>query len=95
MAGLIAPVDASGAYETRSGKVVKLTGARELGEFLAKSEEVHAAFVQQLFHFLVQQPVRAYGANTAANLRQAFAASGFNVRKLTVAAVVASSMPPS
>jgi hypothetical protein len=78
------PVDASGTYETRSGKVVKLTGARELGEFLANSDEVHAAFVQQLFHHLVQQPVRAYGATTPTELRQAFATSGFNMRRLAI-----------
>jgi hypothetical protein len=88
------PVDASGTYETRSGKVVKLTGARELGEFLANSDEVHAAFVQQLFHHLVQQPVRAYGTNTAAELRRAFSASAYNIRKLAISAVVASALPP-
>src|SRR5438105_4434943 len=65
------PVDASGAYETHSGQVVKISGARELGQFLANSDEVHAAFVQQLFHHLVQQPVRAYGATTASDLRRA------------------------
>ena len=40
---------------------MKFTGARDLAKFLAGSEEVHAAFAEQLFHHLVQQPVRAYG----------------------------------
>ena len=54
------PIDATGSYETRAGEVVKFEGVRELAAFLAGSEETHTAFVQQLFHHLVKQPVRAY-----------------------------------
>ena len=37
------------------------TASGELAAFLAGSEETHTAFVQQLFHYLVKQPIRAYG----------------------------------
>lgn len=87
------PVDASGAYETRSGKVVKLSGARELAQFLAGSDEVHAAFVQQMFHHLVQQPVRAYGPTTLDDLRQSFAKGGFNMRRLAVEIATVAALP--
>ena len=67
-----------------TGKTVKFAGARDLATFLADSEEVHAAFVEQLFHHLVKQPVRAYGPTALADLRQGFAKGGFNMGKLVV-----------
>jgi hypothetical protein len=78
------PIDAAGAYETVVGKAVKFSGARDLARFLADSEEVHAAFVEHLFHHLVKQPVRAYGADMPGTLRQAFARDGYSIRKLAV-----------
>ncbi|MGH7127383.1 MAG: DUF1592 domain-containing protein, partial [Planctomycetaceae bacterium] len=35
------PIDAAGFYVTQSGEAARFTGARELAEFLAGSEEVH------------------------------------------------------
>lgn len=78
------PVDASGSYQTRAGKTITVTGARELATFLAGSEEAQSAFAEQLFHHLVQQPVQAYGPGAMNELHKAFAASGFSVRKLVV-----------
>jgi hypothetical protein len=78
------PIDATGSYQTRAGKMVQVHGARELATFLAGSPEAHAAFVEQLFHHLIQQPVRAYGANTLDELTRSFASNGFHVRKLAV-----------
>ena len=69
-------------------------GARELATFLADSEETHAAFVEQLFHYLVKQPVRAYGPETLAELRESFAANEFNIRKLMVEIMAASALTP-
>ena len=61
---------------------------------LAGSEEVHEAFVEQLFHCLVQQPVRAYGPTVLPELRSTFARQGYDVRKLTVAILTAAALPP-
>ncbi|MCS6975454.1 MAG: DUF1592 domain-containing protein [Gemmatales bacterium] len=78
------PVDASGSYRTRSGKLVEVRGARQLADFLVKSDEAHAAFIEQMFHHLIQQPVRAYGPETLAELQKSFAAGDFDIRRLAV-----------
>ncbi len=88
------PVDPAGSYLTRSGTPVTLSGARQLGEFLAGSDEVHEAFVEQMFHHLVQQPVRAYGPETLADLRKKFVADGFSIRRLAVEVMAASALTP-
>ena len=84
------PIDDTGSYQTRDGATVELTGARQLAEFLADSEECHTAFTEQLFHHLVQQSVRAYGETTLDDLRRTFVQQEFNIRKLAVEAMVAS-----
>jgi mono/diheme cytochrome c family protein len=78
------PIDATGAYTTRRGRTVQVNGARELAAFLAESQEAHAAFVEQMFHHLVQQPMQAYGKDTLEELRRSFVADGFHIRKLAV-----------
>src|SRR5205823_5407703 len=87
------PIDATGSYKKRSGEVVKFAGVRDLAAYLAGSEEVHEAFAGQLFHHLVKQPVAAYGPRKLAELRAAFTADGFNVRKLAVRIVAGSALP--
>ncbi|HEY2911647.1 MAG TPA: DUF1585 domain-containing protein, partial [Gemmataceae bacterium] len=87
------PVDAAGFFKSRSGKEAKFAGAVEMAQFLAGSEEVHAAFAEKLFHHLVKQPVRAYGPNKLDELRRGFAKDGFNVRKLMVEIAVTGAMP--
>ena len=87
------PVDASGSFETRTGRQVKFAGVRDLATALAESDETHTAFVEQLFHYLVKQPVRAYGPTTQADLVRSFAGSGFNIRKL-IAEIVDDVGPP-
>ncbi len=57
------PIDATGFYRTLGGEEIQFHGARELAEFLARSDEVHRSFVEQLFHQVVKQPVSAYGDN--------------------------------
>jgi hypothetical protein len=88
------PVDVSGSYETRTGELVKFTGARELATFLARSEEVQTAFVEQMFHYLVKQPTRAYDFNRPEELRKSFAENRFNIRKLMVEIAVTAALTP-
>jgi cytochrome c553 len=88
------PVDAAGAYGTRDGKVVKVNGARELAAFLANSPEAQEAFVEQLFHHLVQQPVRAYGLDTLQELRRDFVKNDFHMRKLAVKVMTIAALKP-
>jgi Protein of unknown function (DUF1588) len=87
-------IDATGAYETKAGEVVNFDGVQALATFLAASEETHTAFVQQLFHSLVKQPVRAFGYQELPELRRFFAAHDFNIRKLMVEIVATSALTP-
>lgn len=86
------PIDPTGSYQLRNGTAVKFRGVRELAAFLAGSEEAHEAFVEQLFHYLVKQPIRAHGADQLTTLRQAFVRNDFNVRKLMVDIVTVSAL---
>ena len=52
------PIDATGSYLTQSGEVKKFKGVKDLAAFLAASEESQDAFVKQLFHHTVKQPIR-------------------------------------
>ena len=88
------PVDATGSYQTRAGKTVTFKGIRDLAKFLAASEDVHAAFTEQLFHHLIKQPVQAYGPKTLTNLRESFAKNGFNIRKLAEEIAITAALPP-
>jgi hypothetical protein len=88
------PVDATGSYHTRTGGEVKLNGVEDLAAFLAGSPEVHGAFVEQLFHYLVKQPIRAFGPQTPADLLRSFGAHGYSVRKLLVEIMAVSALAP-
>ncbi len=78
------PIDASGWYATRAGQRVRFNGPRELGRSLARSEETQAAFIEQLFHFMVKQPILAHGVDHPETLRREFVQDGYSVRKLLV-----------
>jgi cytochrome c553 len=88
------PIDATGTYETRKGELVRVNGVRELAAFLARSDETHTAFVQQLFHYMVKQPIRAFGPQVLPELRRFFVAQDFNVRKLMTEVVAKSALTP-
>lgn len=78
------PVNAMGAYRTRNGELLNFAGGHDLAKFLADSPETHSAFVEQLFHFLVKQPIHAFGSNTRETLRASFVKDNFNIHRLMV-----------
>ena len=78
------PIDVLSDYLTDEGQTVRFAGARDVAEFAAGSEQAQNAFIEQLFHQVVKQPMLAYGADTMTQLRQSFAASDFNMQKLLV-----------
>jgi hypothetical protein len=86
------PVDVSGWYESRTGEEVKFSGVRQLADYLASSQETHDALATQLFHYLVKQPVMAYGPDELPMLRQRFAESQFNIRRLMVEIVASAAV---
>ena len=90
------PVDATSEFLTDSGETIQLTGARDVAEFAANTPSAHRAFIQQVFHHLVKQPVLAYGPDTMEELRSGFAESGFNVPQLLKrVALTAAQGPPA
>ncbi len=86
------PIDATGMYKTRGGETASFDGARSLAEYLAGSEEVQTAFVEQLFRHLAKQPVQAYGPRQVTELREAFVKNGFSIQKLLVEAATAAAL---
>lgn len=78
------PIDASGLYLPRQGDRVRFTGSRELAAYLATSRDSQEAFVEDLFHAVAKQPLRAWGDETQESLRAAFEANGFDIRRLLV-----------
>jgi hypothetical protein len=77
-------VNALAEYLTDEGKVVKLSGPRDVAEFAATNDDAHRAFIEQLFHHVIRQPALAYGPETLEVLRRSFTASKFNIRELLV-----------
>ena len=76
----------------RAGREVR--GLVDLAAYLATSGEAHSAFVQQLFHYLIKQPIGAFGPQELPELRRIFAAHDFNIRKLTIEIMASSALTP-
>lgn len=87
-------IDAAGYYNTLAGPQVKFRGVRDMAVFLAESEEVHAAFVEQLFHYMVKQPIAAFGPDERVRLRRSFAENNFSIRRLLVELISTSAQVP-
>ena len=78
----VGPIDASGRYITRSGEEIAFADVTELAAWIAGSREAREAFVEQVFQFFVNQPVRAFGPDTLDHLTDAFETSGGNIKEL-------------
>jgi hypothetical protein len=87
------PIDATGSYLTQSGEVKKFKGEKDLASFLAASEESQDAFVKQLFHHTVKQPIRAYGPNTLKDLQKQFVNNNYSIQELLLNIVATSAAP--
>ncbi|HEY5314615.1 MAG TPA: DUF1585 domain-containing protein, partial [Pirellulales bacterium] len=67
---------------------------RGLATFLAENDETHAAFVEQLFHYTIKQPILAFGSRRLSELEASFAKNGYNMRQLLVDIVMVSAWQP-
>jgi hypothetical protein len=76
------PIDSASDYVTDDGETVRLTGAHDVAQFAISSEQARNAFIEQMFHHVVKQPMLAYGADTLNRLQKSFVASDFNMQKL-------------
>ncbi len=78
------PVNSAADYTSADGSSVKLTGARDVARHALESPAAQRAFVEQLFHALIKQPVAAYGPGALDRLHERFAARQFNIQDLIV-----------
>lgn len=78
------PVDSTSEFPMNDGRMIKISGARDVAELAARSEEAHSAFTRQLFQQMVKQAPAAYGKSTLTQLQHKFAEDEFNIQKLLV-----------
>jgi hypothetical protein len=78
------PIDSASDYLTDDGETIRLTGAHDVAQFAIGSEQARNAFIEQMFHHVVKQPLLAYGADTLNRLQKSLVASDFNMQKLLV-----------
>ena len=86
------PVDPTGSYIARSGDEVKFQGSLDLARFLVDSPECRESFVEQMFHHLAKQPLRAFGNEFLSQRSESFRAHDFHIRQLMVELVVESAL---
>ena len=91
------PVDPTSDLVTEEGETVRLSGARDVADFAAKSESGQRAFIRHLFHHTVKQSPAAFGPATLDTLWRSFAAAEFNIQELLgeIAVIAASHPAPS
>ena len=89
-------IDVRGSYINREGETTKFNGARELGDFLANSEDCQRSFVETAFEHFVKQPIAAFGAQRSDELTESFRQSGCNIKQLivSIAEIAAVDLPP-
>ena len=75
-------IDSNGWYVARDGKKITLENAQGLGRYLASSPDAHRAFTEHMFHHLLKQPTRAYGAETLEQMTRYFEKNSLNMRQL-------------
>ncbi len=78
------PVNAVSEFTTHEGKMVRLTGPRDIVNYVADNPSGHRAFIRHLFNHTVKQQIAAFGPQKLDQLQRDFAASGCNIQKLLV-----------
>ena len=76
------PIEVASVYVTPDGKEIKLSGPRDLANFLANDEMAQRSFVRQLFNYYTKQSIDAYGYDQLDQLHKRFVENEFSVQKL-------------
>lgn len=76
------PVNAVTEFPTEEGKTMRLTGPRDIVNYVADNPSGHRAFIRHLFQHTVKQQIPAYGSRVLDELQRSFAGSGCNIQKL-------------
>jgi hypothetical protein len=77
-------VDVSSVYETSDGKAIELSGARDLGNYLASDVTAQKSFIRRLFNHFNNQSIYAYGDEKLDELHESFVNSGYNTQHLLI-----------
>ena len=85
-------VDSQGSYIARSGDEVQFQGTHDLARFLVDSPECRDSFVEQLFHAMAKQPVRAFGPEFHSQRSESFRSHDYNIRRLIIEMVTESAL---
>ncbi len=78
------PVNPVGEFDNEEGKKVRLSGPRDIANYVADNPSGHRAFIRHLFNHTVKQQIPAYGPQVLDNLQRSFAANGCNIQKLLI-----------
>lgn len=78
------PVNAVSEFTTHDGKLVRLSGPRDIVNYVAGNPSGHRAFIRHLFHHIVKQEPTAYGFQRVDQMQRDFAANGCHIQKLLV-----------
>ena len=76
------PVNAESDYVAPDGRIIRLTGARDLAQHTAANREARTGFIRQLYHHTAKQAAAAYHPQTLNDFEAIFADSEFNIRNL-------------
>lgn len=78
------PVNPVSDLATEEGATLRLTGPRDIVNYVAENPAGHRAFIRHLFHHTVKQQIPAYGPEVMERLQRNFASSGCNIKQLLV-----------
>lgn len=76
------PVNPVSEFTTHEGQLVRLSGPRDIVNYVSGNPGGHRAFIRHLFHHLVKQEPGAYGAATLDTLQKDFAANQCSIQRL-------------
>jgi hypothetical protein len=88
------PIDETGFYKCKSGKVESFSNAKDLANYLALGDDPQTAFVEKLFLNVAKRPASAFGANKLSQLKQSFAENQYSIRSLATAMATIAALPP-
>lgn len=78
------PVNPITEFHTEEGKTIRLTGPRDIVNYVADNPSGHRAFIRHLFNHTVKQQIPAYGPKVLDKLQASFAASSCHIQKILV-----------
>ncbi len=81
------PIDTRSMFKS-GDQSVEIKNGKQLAKFVLNNRDAQAAFCERLFHFLVGQPMAAFGPNTKEDLRRFFVDNEFNIRRLAQQIIV-------